>query len=179
MPNGHGGSRPGSGRKKRPIADKIIEGNRGHEQLTKIELPELESADIHGDDMPPVSEYLKRMTKNTTENLAPQIFTDTWKWLRERKCEHLVKREMIEQYALYIARWLQCEEGINTFGLLAKHPTTNAPIASPYVQMGLNFLKQANVLWGQIFQIVKENCTEPLSGNTPNDDVMERLLGGR
>ena len=50
------------------------------------------------------------------------------------------------------------------------------PIASPYVNMGLAFLKQANVLWLQIYQIVKDNCETPL-GSNPNDDLMERLLG--
>lgn len=177
MANGHGGSRPGAGRKKKAISEKILEGNRGHETLKKMTPPPV-SDEIPGEDMPPVSEYLRKMTKNTNENLAPQIFTDTWIWLKDRKCESFVKREMIEQYALYIARWIQCEEGINTYGLLAKHPTTNAPIASPYVSMGMSYLKQANVIWGQIYQIVKENCTEPLSGKTPNDDLMEKLLGG-
>lgn len=147
--------------------------------MTKIKLPDLDPADISGEDMPPVSEYLCKLTKNTTNNLAPTVFEDTWHWLKTKGCDQLVKKELIEQYALYIARWVQCEEGISTFGLLAKHPTTNAPIASPYVQMGLNFLKQANVLWGQIYQIVKENCTEPLGGGTPNDDVMEKLLSGK
>lgn len=74
-------------------------------------------------------------------------------------------------------RWIQCEEGINQYGLLAKHPTTQMPIASPYVNMGISFLKQANVLWLQIYQIVKENCETPIGGSNPNDDLMERLLG--
>jgi len=179
MANGRGGARPGAGRKKKAIADKILEGNPGHEKLTKLKLPELQPADISGEDMPPPGEYLKKLTKNTNENIAPQIYEETWRWLKQKGCDHLVKKELMEQYALYIARWVQCEEGISTFGLLAKHPTTNAPIASPYVQMGLNFLKQANVLWGQIYQIVKENCTEPLGGANPNDDIMEKLLTGR
>ncbi|MEG1805279.1 MAG: terminase [Clostridia bacterium] len=179
MANGQGGKRVGAGRKKKALAEKILEGNRGHEKLTKIALPQLETTDLSCEEMPNVSDYLKKMTKNTTENIAPKVFEDTWKWLKAKGCESLVKQEMIEQYALYIARWVQCEEGISTYGLLAKHPTTNMPIASPYVQMGLNFLKQANILWGQIYQIVKENCSEPLGGATPNDDMMEKLLSGR
>ena len=34
-------------------------------------------------------------------------------------------------------------------------------------------MKQTNVAWMQIFQIVKENCTEDFSGPNPEDDVME------
>ena len=130
-----------------------------------------------GEDMPPISEYLTQVTKNSHQNLTPQIYEETWKWLRDRGCNKLVKKELIEQYALYVTRWIQCEEAINQYGLLAKHPTTQMPIASPYVNMGLNFLKQANVLWLQIYQIVKENCETPLGNSNPNDDLMERLLG--
>ena len=130
-----------------------------------------------GEDMPPISEYLSQVWKNSHQNLTPQIYEETWKWLRDRGCNKLVKKELIEQYALYVTRWIQCEEGINQYGLLAKHPTTQMPIASPYVNMGLNFLKQANVLWLQIYQIVKENCETPLGTSNPNDDLMERLLG--
>ena len=179
MANGHGGARTGSGRKKKALSEKILEGNPGHQKLAKVKLPDLESADIKGEDMPPPRKYLKQMTKNTAENIAPQIYEDTWYWLKEKGCEKIVKKELIEQYSLYVARWAQCEEGISTFGLLAKHPTTNMPIASPYVQMGINFLKQANTIWGQIYQIVKENCTEPLGGGSPNDDLMEKLLSGK
>ena len=56
-------------------------------------------------------------------------------------------------------------------------PTTQLPIASPYVNMGISFLKQANVLWLQIYQIVKDNCETPIGNSNPNDDLMERLLG--
>ena len=45
--------------------------------------------------------------------------------------------------------------------------------------MSQSFMKQTNVAWMQIFQIVKENCTEDFSGPNPEDDVMERLLRAR
>ena len=178
MANGHGGARVGSGRKSKALSDKLLEGNRGHETLSKIEFDDLPSGEPQGEDMPEIADFLKQKTKNATTNLAPQIYESTWKWLRERSCDQLVKKELIEQYALYIARWIQCEEGVNTFGLLAKHPTTNLPIASPYVSMGVNFLKQANIIWLQIWQVVKENCMTPI-GNDPNDDMMEKLLSGK
>ena len=78
-----------------------------------------------------------------------------------------------------VARWLQCEEAISNYGFIAKHPTTGAPIQSPYVAMSQSFMKQANISWLQIFQIVKENCTVDFSGPNPQDDAMERLLRSR
>jgi hypothetical protein len=176
MGNGHGGKRPGAGRKTKPLSEKMLEGNPGHASLKKLKAP-ICAAEPVADDAPPVAEYLKRSVRGTAEEkVAPEIFKKTWAWLKERGCEQHVKQELIEQYALTIARWIQCEEWINTHGLLAKHPTTGNPMASPYVTTGFQYLKQANILWGQIFQIVKENSSVAITGRTPNDDVMSRLL---
>ena len=182
MPNGHGGSRTGSGRKKKSLDDKTsVTGNTGRHKITVLKRPDMKDFDcnLEGEDMPPVAEYLKRNTKNTTEKLAPQIFENTWRWLKERECEKLVVKELIEQYALYLARAIQCEEGVDMFGLLAKHPTNGSPVASPYTSMGIGYAKQANILWGQIFQIVKENSSMTVGKQNPNDMMMERLLSAR
>ena len=57
MANGHGGARPGAGRKKKALSEKIIDGNPGKAPLTKLQFSVLDS-DLHGEDMPPISEYL-------------------------------------------------------------------------------------------------------------------------
>lgn len=67
----------------------------------------------------------------------------------------------------------------NNFGLLGKHPTTGAAIASPFVAMSQSFSKQANTLWYEIFDVVKANSLVDYSGPTPADNVMERLLQAR
>lgn len=78
-----------------------------------------------------------------------------------------------------VSRWIQCEEAITEFGFLAKHPTTDNPIPSPYVSMSQSFGKQANNLWYQIYQVVRENCAAEYQGASPHDDMMERLLMAR
>lgn len=122
MANGHGGARSGAGRKKKALSEKLVDGNPGKVPLTKIQFG-MKDTGLAGEDMPPEAEYLTQVTKNSNQNLTPQIYADTWKWLYDRGCAHLVKKELIEQYALYVTRWVQCEEGINQYGLLAKHPT--------------------------------------------------------
>ena len=49
-------------------------------------------------------------------------------------------------------------------------------IGSPFVTMAQGYLKQANMLYQQIFSIVTANSMEPVTGN-PQDDIMEKLLG--
>ena len=97
----------------------------------------------------------------------------------ERGCERLVNTNLIEQYAMSVSRWVQCETCISEYGFLAKHPTTGAAITSPYVGMSQNYLKQVNQCWYQIYQIVKENCSMEYGGANPHDDLMEHLLAAR
>ena len=110
---------------------------------------------------------------------AEEVYKETWLWLKERGCERLVNQQLIEQYAMSVSRWIQCEQCISEYGFLAKHPTTGNAIASPYVAMSQTYMKQVNQVWYQIFQVVKENCSVEWQGSTPQDDVMERLLRTR
>ena len=66
----------------------------------------------------------------------------------------------------------------NRLGFLSKHPTTQKPIPSPFINIGINYMNQAVRLWNEIFQIVKENCSTDYD-ETPQNDLMERLLRAR
>lgn len=176
MANGHGGARVGSGQKKKPLADKLLNGNRGHRKLTIVEFTD--TADLQGLTMPPPKEYLSAPQKKGKWQ-GVEVYKSTWDWLKARGCAHLLPAQLIEQYAMSMARWIQCEEAITEFGFLAKHPTTGNAMPSPYVAMNQSFAKQANNLWFQIFQVVKENSAADYRGNTPHDDMMERLLSAR
>lgn len=106
---------------------------------------------------------------------AAEIYQETWQWLRDRGVLNIVNPQLIEQYAMSAARWIQLEQITSEFGFISKHPTTGAAIASPFVSMAQAYNKQTQQLWYQIFRLVKENCSTSFSG-TPQDDVMERLL---
>ena len=168
-----GGSRPGAGRKKKPLADKVNDGTASSAMV----LPS--PSEIVGVDVPPIKEYLRAGQKDGKAICAESVFCSTYKWLAERGCEKLVNTQLIEQYAMSVARYIQCEDAISEYGFLAKHPTTGAAIASPYVSMSQNYLKQVNQCWYQIYQIVKDNCSVEWGGASPQDDLMERLLNAR
>lgn len=171
-----GGSRPGSGAKKKPIADKIIEG-RVDRPLVVLDFSD--ATQLTGAEMPKPNKLLKARQENGKLLGADKVYKVTWKWLNERGCAELVSPQLLERYALTVARWIQCEEAVNEFGFLAKHPTTGAAIQSPYVAISLNYQTQLNRLWFDIFQLVKENCTGNYGGTSPHDDAMERLLTAR
>ena len=164
-------------RRKKALSDKLVEGNPGKRKLTVMEFTD--TADLQGETMPPPRDYLAARQKNGKELLAVEVYERTWTWLHERGCAHLIPAQILEQYAMAISRWIQCEECITEYGFLAKHPTTGNAIPSPYVSMSQSFSKQANNLWFQIYQVVRENCSTEYKGATPHDDMMERLLSAR
>jgi phage terminase, small subunit len=172
-----GGARQGTGPKKKPLVEKISNGTVKGTMVLSSDLPE--PIDIQGENIPQVREYLKAKQKNGNELCAEEIYRETYLWLKQRSCEMLVNNQLIEQYAMSVARWIQCEEAISEFGYLAKHPTTGNAIASPYVSMSRDYKKQVNADWFQIYQIVRENCAVEFEGISPQDDVMERLLRAR
>ena len=145
------------------------------EELEAVDLPE--GAAMEGSAMPKPSEYLSARQKNGIPLGADEIYKETWRWLKERNCERLVNKRLIESYAQAFARYIQCEEATSTYGLLGKHPTTGGVMASPFVQMSQQYQKSANLIWYEIYDIVKQNCTEVFEDN-PND-TMELLLRAR
>ena len=181
-----GGRRVRAGDKPQPLADKITSGKAAKileapklQPESMLEAEELEdAADLYGEDMPAPSDYLSARQKDGKPLGAGDLFKETWKWLKDRGCEKFVNPRLIEAYAQAFTRYIQCEEAISTYGLLGKHPTTGGAMASPFVQMSQSFQKQANLIWYEIFDIVKQNCTTAFVGN-PQDDIMEALLSGR
>jgi hypothetical protein len=175
MANGHGGARVGSGKKKKALSDKILEGDR---KVTILKLPE--PAVMEGVTMPKPREYLLAQQRDGKELLAKDVYEKIWQWLIARGCAALINPELLEQYSIAVARVIQCEEVISTYGFLSKHPTSGNPMQSPYVAMAQSYLKQANTIWFMIYQVVKENCSSDYQGGqSPHTDVMERLLTQR
>jgi len=163
-----GGARVGAGRKKKPLAERIQEG----QAAIALSMPEDDGVD--GEEIQDIKEFLSE-DQRIGDLYGREIWDQMEAWLRKRSCAHLVSPHLLEQYSMAMARWIQLERINNEMGFLSKHPTTGAAIASPFVTMAQGYLKQANILFQQIFSIVSENCREPVTGN-PQDDMMEQLL---
>lgn len=181
-----GGRRVRAGDKPMSAAEKIQKGlpvQIMNNDIPTLEMAELEAVDLpegavlQGTDMPKPSDYLSAQQKNGVPLGADEIYKETWLWLKKRGCENLVNKRLIESYAQAFARYIQCEDAVSTYGLLGKHPTTGGVMASPFVQMSQQFQKSANMMWYEIYDIVKQNCTETFTDNL--NDTMEQLLRKR
>ena len=182
-----GGRRVRAGVKPDPLNEKLAAGR----PATRLAAPpefdvfDLDGTDIGdgavlaGEPMPEPDDYLSAEQRDGKPLGVDLVYRETWQWLDDRGCTEFVSKRLIELYAQAFARYVQCEQAISKFGLLGKHPTTGAAIASPFVAMSQSFGKQANVYWYEIFGIVRATCTTDYSGSTPGDEVMEQLLKAR
>lgn len=166
---GKGGKRIGAGRKKKSLAEKI---SKDSSLIEELEIP-----DIEGVEMPKPHEFLSAKQRDGSTLQAGEIYRETWQWLDNLGISRKVSPHLIERYAVASARWMQCEEVTNKLGFLSKHPTTNKPIPSPFINIGINYMNQAVRLWNEIYQIVRENVgNEYIETNNPQNDMMEKLL---
>ena len=159
-----GDRRVRAGDKPTPLTDKItagkaarvLEGVEFHPE-TILEPEDLDgAADLSGEDMPTPGDYLSSRQKDGWPLGADELDVETWRWFKARGCERFVNPRLIEAYAQAFTRCIQCEEAISMYGLLGKHATTGGVITSPFVTMSQSFQKQANLLWHEIFDIVKQ-----------------------
>ena len=150
------------------VAEKIKEGK----SATVMKLPE--PPELENISMPPIKDFMTA-EQRMGELHADEIYTETWEWLKERNCAHLINPVLLHEYAMATARWIQIEGVSSQFGFVNRHPTTGLPTQSPFVVEAQSYLKLSNSLWLQIYQIVQENCSESYKGS-PHDDLLESLL---
>ena len=99
-----GGARIGAGAKKKPLADKIAEGNPGKRKLTVIDFED-KATDLEGQQMPKPSKLLSATQKDGKPLVAEEVYKTTWEWLAERKCATLVSPQLLENgCARHVAR---------------------------------------------------------------------------
>ena len=166
-----GGYRVGAGRKKKSLAEKILDG-----QVAKTEGVILDMDDFV---IPEPRDFINAEQRGLAgiENESRAIYDDTMRWLAEHNCAEAVPRGLVEKYAVATARWEQCDRLMSMGGITGKHPTTNATIASPFVSMSLHWLKQANQQWHLIEEKVREFCGDDVGGAN-RSDPMEQILNG-
>ena len=163
---GRGGARPGAGRPRKAAAQKVLEGNPGHRP---IEVVTLSAEGVELPSEPP--EYLSERAK--------EIYRTVYAWLKSIGCTSGILPYNLEEYAFCKARWLGCEEMNTKHGLLVKDPVSGKAMPSPFVAMAQQYLRQTNDVWSKIYLVVRESKLTKWDEKNPNDDIMEKLLGGK
>jgi hypothetical protein len=170
---GSGGARTGAGRKKKPLAEKLLFGNPGHE--TKDKLQPVIGCGTPTGKIPEISDYVKNASAQLGDtDTACRVFKETWEWIDEKGCLSCVKKELVEQYAVNVARWVWCVEKSNTYGLLLKSGQTAS--THPAYKEEKDSAREVRELWTQILTTVNQNSVRLGQREAPHDDVMAKLL---
>lgn len=131
----------------------------------------------------PTPDYMRRQQMDGRAKLqAEEIQHKIDAWLIERGVRQYVPDHLVEMYSMALARYIQTEEEISKTGFLAKHPTTGAPMTSPYVTMSLEFSKQVQAHWWQIYTTIKEATArdeKPQELAAPTNSLMDLLSAKR
>ena len=75
-----GGARPGAGRPRKALTEKIAEGKTAEVMI--------QPTDIESAETPPVRDFMKELQRDGTKLLADDVYTETYQWLKERSCEN-------------------------------------------------------------------------------------------
>lgn len=155
-----GGKRIGAGRKRNTADLTLIKCGAKNQRKIK-----------------PPRKYLSGEQKDGEKLAAKKIFAEVMDWLRDCHCEGLLPQSLIESYAMAMARHIQAEQYLSSYGLLAKHPTSGEPCTSPFVKISQSYLKEAQLLWSEIFSACKANAPDLVRAD--ETDAMAKLFKER
>jgi hypothetical protein len=99
-------------------------------------------------------------------------------WLKGIGCTKGILPYNLEEYAFCKARWIEFEKMNTTRGIVLKDEK-GKPMLSPYFQAARDYLRATNEVWAKIYAVVRETKLSKWDDNSPNDDVMTRLLKGK
>ena len=168
-----GGARPGAGRPKKPLSDKVLEGNPGKRELTIVQFDEGKSAieknsnsgvqsDIQRKNHTPrgMPSYLDMVAKEGGDTLPPasEIYAMLTAWIARAGCADLVGPSLVEDFAFLRRGYLECEYMNRKLGRIASGKR------SPYVNMALDYQKAMMTVYNQIWLIVSQNCETKYEG---------------
>ena len=148
-----GGARSGAGRPKKPLAEKLIEGNPGRRELSTLKI-----APLPAPAGPP--EFLKQCGREDDGALpcATEIYSCLTEFIRAAGCENLVAPTLIEDFAHLRRAYLECEYMNRKMGRIANGKR------SPYVPMAVDYSKQAMAIFDRIWNIVSQHSEQPYEG---------------
>ena len=88
-----GGRRPGAGRKKKSLQEKVESGNPGGRKLTVLDIP-VGFEEPEAVDMPEPMAYLSALQRDGKPLGADEVYKQTLAWLIGLKCEKYVSPQL-------------------------------------------------------------------------------------
>jgi hypothetical protein len=174
---GWGGARKGSGRKPKPLAEKLAAGNPGHRPLKKIEFAGEPETNPAAESKLTSTEHYDGLDRKLPGLLSEtEIHKETVKFLESTGCLHLIFPGLIEEYVLakyYLQTATYELAKTATVGYNDKHELVITSFAEAMLKMQKNVI----ATWSQIWDIVSRN-SERLIAN-PEQEMLAIIMAGR
>jgi len=160
-----GGARSGAGRPKKPLADKLMEGNPGKRELTKLKFGSDEKSKLSFEknsntQKSKLPSFLDMVAKEGSDVLPPasEIYKMLANWIEGSGCAEFIAPNLIEDFAFLRRAYLECEYMNRKLGRIASGKR------SPYVNMALDYQKAMMTVYNHIWLIISRNCEEKYEG---------------
>lgn len=168
-----GGARKNAGRKPKPLAQKLAEGNPGKRALKKVEFMNA----TYDPSEPP--EYLLGFEKRTGSpvGITPtDIYKRVIAYLEPSECLHLIPEELIENWVMANYHVKQAYHELS----FSQNVVQNAKgdlVTAEFLDVTLKLQKRAEEAWKPIWEIVSRNSERTL-GN-PDTELLMSILGNK
>jgi len=162
MPSG--GPRPNSGRPRKPVAEKVLEGNAGKRAITVLSFPENNQKPNNQkpinqkpkNQKPKPPDYLNQPGKEG-DDLIPKagaIYAALVDFIAGAGCLDYIPPPLIEDFAHLRRAYLEAESMNRRLGRIANGKR------SPYVSISLDYQKASLAVFTQIWSIISESSTQ-------------------
>ena len=158
-----GGARPNAGRKKKPLNERVLEGNPGKREIKTVQFPKvnnhLENQNSRNQDeyeARPAPGFLAQNGIEAGGNVpsATEIFALLTEFIKASGCERLIAANLVEDFAHLRRSYLECEYFNRTRGRIANGKR------SPYVAMAVDYNKQAMAIFDRIWSVIAQNSEQ-------------------
>ena len=178
-----GGARKGAGRKPKPLAEKLSEGNPGHRPLKKLDF----NGGVDPRQPPDYLKYLEKQEQSQREGIPTptELYIDTVQYLEPSDCLNLIPIAMIADYAMAKYHLLHTQYELGKTATVVKVEKGKKTSGKPnevyeitdFAEAMLKMQKNVLATWEPIWDIVSRN-SERLVTN-PEQDLMAIIIGGR
>jgi hypothetical protein len=186
-----GGKREGAGRKPKPVSVKIAEGNPGKRVIERLDY-------MGGGDniVPPAFLKLFDDPKLMKEYIAAQsseegvskrskhriptcqdFYKGAVEFLRPTGCLPMVNGQLITNYAVWCKNFIECQMNVARFSQLAEGKNQKV-VLSGFIEAAANSYEYLERAWAQIYAIVRDNCTKPITDELENNPLYS-IMNGR
>lgn len=167
-----GGARKGAGRKPKPLAEKIAEGNPGHRPLKKVQFQGESKQDSNA------PEVLSMLARKTPVPPPLQLYQETIDLLEPSGCLQLIPKALIQNYVManYYLSCAQYDLSKTAIVLQDKDDKNKFEITS-FTEVYLKLQKNVAVAWQPIWDIVQRNSEVAIED--PVKDMIAYIVAGK